>query len=153
MKTVILGLGNPILYDDGAGCEAAEQLRRWVVAPEVEIRTASVGGLRILDEITGFDKAIIIDALMTGRTEPGTVTKMSVEELSGDLHASCLHDLSFSEALKLGKMMGMMIPEQITIYGIEVADPYTLQEGCSSAVLDGVGEAVKRIKEDLVEEH
>jgi hypothetical protein len=49
-------------------------------------------------------------------------------------------------------MMGMPVPEQIPIYGIEVTDPYILQEGCSQPVLVGIEEAVKRIQEDLVEE-
>lgn len=152
MRTVILGLGNPILHDDGAGFEAAERLKASCARPDVEIRTASLGGLRVLDQIAGFDRAIIIDALLTGRTAPGTVKKMTVEDLSGDLHASCIHDLSFPEALRLGRIMGMKIPDNIAIYGIEVADPYTLQEGCSQPVLAGVEEAVNQIEKELVED-
>ena len=149
MRTVILGLGNPLLHDDGAGFEAAQRLSEMISNCDVEIRTASVGGLRILDEITGFNRAILVDALLTGRSSPGSVKKMTVAELSGDLHASCVHDLSLTEALNLGKMMGMALPEEITIYGIEVADPYLLQEGCSPEVMVGVEEAVKRIINEI----
>ena len=148
MKTVILGLGNPILYDDGAGFEAASRLKNMISRSDVEVKTASVGGLRILDQITGFERAIIIDALMTG-SPAGTVKKMTVEDLSGELHASCVHDLSFGDTLRLGKTIGMAIPERIVIYGIEVSDPFTLHEGCSREVLKGVEEVVMRIKKEL----
>jgi hydrogenase maturation protease len=151
MKTVILGLGNPILHDDGAGVAVAERLQGMIAHPDVEIRTASVGGLRILDQIAGFDRAIIVDALLTGREPAGSVKKMNVAELSGDLHASCIHDLSLAEALNLGQIMGMAIPAEITIYGIEVGDPYTLYEGCSNEVMKGVEEVVRLVREDLTD--
>lgn len=147
MKTVILGLGNPLLHDDGAGIEVVKRLEGTAGA-DCDLKTASVGGLRILDQITGYDRAIIVDAIITG-AKPGTVRRMCLAELSGELHASCIHDLNLKEALDLGHFMGMPLPERITIYGIEVEDPYLLKEGCSEEVLRGVEEAVRLITADL----
>ncbi len=153
MRTVILGLGNPLLHDDGAGIEAVRLVQEgWTHNDgNLEFKTASVGGIRILDEITGFQRAIIVDALMTGKPA-GMVTQMPVEALSGDLHASCIHDLSLQEALSLGRSLGMHLPEEIIIYGIEVADPYTLSEECSPAVQTGARQAAQRIRDFLMED-
>jgi len=147
MKTVVLGLGNPILRDDGAGIEVIKLLEGKLAA-DCELKMASVGGLRILDQICGFERAIIVDALLNG-APAGTVRKMGPDDLAGDLHASCVHDLNFKEALQLGRMMGMPLPQEITIYGIEVADPFQLREGCSPDVLSGAKKAARLIREDL----
>ncbi|HEX7345113.1 MAG TPA: hydrogenase maturation protease [bacterium] len=146
MKTVVLGLGNPLLHDDGAGIEAVKMLKGQVGS--VELRMAAVGGLRILDQLQGFDHAIIVDAIMTGGTS-GEVRRFAEGQLAGDLHASCAHDLSFREALTLGRSMGMELPHEIIVYGIEVADPYQLEERCSPSVQDGAREAARLIREEL----
>ncbi|RJP76432.1 MAG: hydrogenase maturation protease [Candidatus Zixiibacteriota bacterium] len=151
MKTVILGLGNPILHDDGAGLEAVELLRQAKLKQDVEVKSAAVGGFRILDHLAGYRRAVIVDAMMTGG-RPGDVRRMQVEELCGELHASCVHDLSLSGALDLGRGLGMDLPEKIVIYGIEVADPYLLREGCSPEVRAGVRRAVDMILADLQDE-
>ncbi len=146
MKTVVLGLGNSLLHDDGAGIEAVKMLEGKVGS--VELRTAAVGGLRILDQLQGFDRAIVVDAIMTGGNS-GEVRRFEEGQLAGDLHASCAHDLGFQEALTLGRSMGMELPQEIIIYGIEVADPYQLEERCSPTVQDGAREAARLIREEL----
>jgi len=135
MKTVVLGLGNPLLHDDGAGIEAVKLLEGRV-SGEIELKTAAVGGLRILDQLNGFDRAIVVDAIMTGGS-PGQIKRFEAEQLMGDLHASCAHDLSFQAALALGRSLGMAVPREIIVYGIEVGDPHRLEEGCSAPVLAG----------------
>jgi len=147
MKTVVLGLGNTLLHDDGAGIEAVKMLEGRV-SGEIELRTASVGGLRILDQLEGFDRAIVVDAIMTGGP-PGQIKRFEEEHLAGDLHASCAHDLSFQEALALGRSLGMAVPHEIIVYGIEVADPHRLEEGCSPPVLAGAREAARLIGDEL----
>ncbi len=148
MRTVILGLGNPLLRDDGVALEVIELLRKKQLGPEVELKTASMGGLRILDQIAGFQRAIIVDALMTGGSV-GEVRKLRLEELQGELHASCIHDLNLAQALQLGQSLGMELPGELSIYGIEVADPYTLSEGCSPAVQAAIEQAVALIHAEL----
>jgi hydrogenase maturation protease len=147
MKTVVLGLGNPLLHDDGAGIEAINQLAG-VAGVDCELKTAAVGGLRILDQISGYDRAILVDAVMLGGSV-GQVRRFEEADLVGDLHASCVHDLSLQEALLLGRSLEMPLPAQIVIYGIEVRDPYLLQEGCSSEVSEGAREAARLIAREL----
>ena len=63
MKTIVLGVGNPILQDDGVGIHVANQLKQHVNHPNVTIDEALTGGMNLLDLITGYDKAILIDAV------------------------------------------------------------------------------------------
>ena len=57
-KSIVVGLGNPILTDDGVGNKVAEVLRN-KVGPEVEVVEASLAGFNLLDLLTGYDTAIL----------------------------------------------------------------------------------------------
>jgi len=70
-KTLVLGLGNSILTDDGVGCFVARELEGRLSYKGVEIMESSVGGLGLLDLLAGYDKAIIIDAIHTEEGKPG----------------------------------------------------------------------------------
>ena len=73
MKTLILGLGNPILSDDGAGFYAAEQLKDRLNGQDITVEQADTGGLAMIDMLYGYDKAIIIDAIQTGKGKTGEI--------------------------------------------------------------------------------
>ena len=67
MKILILGLGNPILRDDSVGLRVAQEVERLIPAnPDVEVGLDYWGGLRLMERMIGFDRAIIIDAICTG---------------------------------------------------------------------------------------
>jgi hydrogenase maturation protease len=64
MKTLILGLGNPLLKDDSVGLRVAQEVETLI--PEgmgIEVGLDYWGGLRLMERMIGFDRAIIIDAI------------------------------------------------------------------------------------------
>ncbi len=65
MKTVVLGLGNPILTDDGVGLRVARELEGRLDQQEATVMETSLAGLNMLDLLAGYDRAIIIDAIQT----------------------------------------------------------------------------------------
>ena len=65
MKTLVLGLGNPILSDDGVGLRVARAVESQLSQQEITVMETSMGGLSLLDLLTGYDRAIIIDAIQT----------------------------------------------------------------------------------------
>ncbi|MGB2852819.1 MAG: hydrogenase maturation protease, partial [Dehalococcoidia bacterium] len=65
MKTLVLGLGNPILSDDAVGLRVVEELEGRVDQQEVKLVETTVAGLGLLDFLTGHDRAIIIDSIQT----------------------------------------------------------------------------------------
>jgi hydrogenase maturation protease len=124
MKTLILGLGNPILTDDGVGVLVAEQVRaRLPEDTPIDITEVSVGGLTLMEAMIGYDRVILIDAFLSLGGKPGLVRKMSLEDLksfSPTQHSASPHDANLITALETGQRMGLSLPEQITIYAIEV---------------------------------
>jgi len=81
MKTLILGLGNPILSDDGAGIRVAQEVGKQLNDPQVTVAETSAAGLSLLDSIVGYDKVIIIDAIQTKKGRAGQIYRMKPEDL------------------------------------------------------------------------
>jgi len=67
MKTLVIGLGNPILGDDGVGWKVAKELTT-LIDPDtsVEIDCASLGGLSLMERMLGYQRVIVIDSMETG---------------------------------------------------------------------------------------
>ncbi len=134
MKTLILGMGNPILSDDGIGIHVARALEGRVNQPGVTVTETSMGGLNLLDLLANFDRVIIIDAIQTAGGKVGQVCRLKPEAFNATRHASTPHDVNFATALELGKKLGLALPSQIDIFAIEVADVTTFSEKCSPEV-------------------
>jgi len=145
MRTLILGLGNPILRDDAVGMVVARAVHATVASPDVALVEAAVAGLEALDIIAGYDRVIVIDAIQTAAGAPGDLHRLSPDDLSTSTHLTTPHDVDFSLALELGRHWGRPLPAEITIYAVEVADPYTFAEELSPEVAARVPEIVRTI--------
>lgn len=134
MKTLILGMGNPILSDDGVGVWVARSLKHRLEAGETTVMESSMAGLNLIEAIEGFERAIIIDAIQTGRGEVGRVYRLEPEAFDDMKHSKTPHGVDFTSALGLGSRLGLSLPRQITIFAIEVEDVNTFGEGCTPQV-------------------
>lgn len=132
MKTLVLGLGNTLLTDDGVGIYIAREIKK--NCKDVEILEAAAAGFRIVDEIIGFKKLIIIDSIITGNKPHGFCHRFSFEEFNKTLHFTSPHDISLFEAFEIMKKYNAVLPEEIDIYAIEVKDTQTLSEKCSKPI-------------------
>jgi hydrogenase maturation protease len=153
LKTLILGLGNPILGDDGVGIYTVRAVReRLKGRVGVDIKEVSLGGLRLMEEILGYDRVIIVDAIMTGRGAVGEIYRVSPQNLKGTLHLSSPHDLNFTTALELGRVYAPEdVPKEIIIYAIEVVENLIFAEELSSEVKTAGLKAVEMIVRELNE--
>ncbi|MBU7031952.1 MAG: hydrogenase maturation protease [Theionarchaea archaeon] len=158
MKILILGIGNPILTDDAVGILVARQLHD----NGIDVEELAVGGLSLLDYMVGYDKVIVIDAVKRNEANnrspggedtereiipPGTVSVLRPHEIERALHASCIHDVSFSEALKVGECLFLeSMPSEIICVGIEVEDTETFSETPTKAIMAAIPEAVTLVK-------
>ena len=143
-RTFVIGLGNTILSDDGVGIYVVRELGNRINNPDVTVKEASLGGLELLDLITGSDRVYLIDAVITGKHEVGTLIEMRIEDTGGG-SAMARHQISLSEALMLGRRLKMDLPEEIIIYGIEVEDNMTFCESCTPAVAKRIPEIADEI--------
>ena len=133
-----MGLGNPILSDDGIGCRVALALKEELKDPDVDVMEAGIAGLDFLDLLAPYDRAIIIDAIQTGEGTPGRIYRFGPDVLASTRHAGTPHDVNFATALELGRKLGLPLPRQITIFGIETRDVTSFSEECTPEVMKAV---------------
>jgi hydrogenase maturation protease len=150
MKTLVLGLGNPILSDDGVGIKVAREVANQLNNPQVTVAETSAAGLSLLDSIVGYDKVIIIDAIQTEKGRAGQIYRMGTEDFSLTKHFSSPHQINLATALELGKMLNLAMPQEITIFAVEAKDITNFSEKCTPKVEQAIPEVVKMVLEDLV---
>jgi len=135
-NTLILGLGNDILTDDGIGPKLVMELQKVFEYPDVSFKTAATGGLEILELIKDYSNAIIIDAIKTNNGIPGTIYYLTPSNFKETLHVSSFHDISFLTALNLAEKMDLTIPDQINIIAIEIVEDLTFSDQLSPLIAE-----------------
>jgi len=141
MKTIVLGIGNPVLTDDSIGIKVAEQL-----SGLFDIRVLTTTGLDVIDAILGYERAYIVDGVSLG-VEPGTIMELSPEELMADLEFTGTHNLHLGAALHLGyRLFRPEMPREIKILAVEVKDAVNFGRHCTPAVEAAITRVADRIK-------
>jgi hydrogenase maturation protease len=146
MKTLVLGLGNPLLRDDSIGLRVAQELRgQFDGDPDIEVSEDYWGGLRLMERMIGFDRAIIIDAILAD-SEPGTIHLLSPDDIPTQRSASA-HDVNLPTALEFGRRAGAQLPpaSEITLIGIEAADVQTFDESLTPELERALPHAVEAV--------
>jgi hydrogenase maturation protease len=149
MKTLVLGLGNPILSDDGVGIKAAHEVANQLNNPQVTVVETSTAGLSLLDSIVGYDKVVIIDAIQTEKGEAGEIYRMGTADFSLTKHFSSPHQINLATALELGKMLSLAMPKEITVFAVEAKDITSFSEECTPEVKRAIPEVVKMVLAEL----
>jgi len=150
MKTIVLGVGNPILRDDGVGIHVVNQLKKQINDPSVTIDEAQTGGMNLLDMIRGYDKAILIDTIKIKHAQPGEVKRFLLSDFSS-VHSYNPHDVTLPEALQLAEKLGEgRIPHEIVVIGIVLEEmPLEFGEQLSSTIAAAVPKAVEMVLFEL----
>jgi hydrogenase maturation protease len=147
MKTLVLGLGNPILTDDGVGIQVVKEAAIRCQACDVTFAQASLGGLRLLDALTGYDRVILVDAILTVDGKPGDIYRLGPGDVQASLHSDSTHDMSLPCALALGRKLGIKLPEDdaFTIIAVEAQDVLNFGETPTLAVAAALPAAVEMV--------
>jgi len=149
MKTLIIGLGNPILCDDGVGLRVAAELKGRLDQQEVTVMETSMAGLSMLDLLVGYDRAIIIDASQTMGGKAGQIHRLDPKAFDVTRHAASPHDVNFATALELGSRLGLDLPQQIVIFAIEVENVSSFSERCTPEVERAIPVCVEKVVQEL----
>lgn len=155
MKTLVIGLGNPILTDDGVGVKVAYELEKILATrhpPLADVTEASAGGLRLMELMLGYDRAIIVDAFTNGSNTPGKMHRMTLDDLqaiSPTQHSASAHDTTLVTALDSGRALGMHLPDEVIIYAIEVENVIDFSEEPTTAVAAAIPGAVTAVLAEL----
>ncbi len=146
MRTLILGLGNPLLKDDSVGLRVADELQSLLAGrPDVEVVQDYWGGLRLMERMVGYDRAIIVDAICSG-AEPGTIHMLTPADIPTQRSASA-HDVNLATALQFGRLAGASLPpmENILLVAVEAGDVQTFDESLTPQVEAALPEAVETV--------
>jgi hydrogenase maturation protease len=146
-RTVVIGLGNPLMGDDGLGLAALAQLRdAWEVPAEVELVDGGTWGMNLLPVIEEAGRVLLIDAI-NANTEPGTEVTIRHDRLPRYLATKISpHQVDMADVLALAELRGTL-PEQTTAIGLQ-PDKVEMSERLSDALqrrLDSLVVSVVRL--------
>jgi len=125
-KTLLLGLGNDLLFDDSIGLRVAAAARERLAGnPNITVAQTTEMGLSLLDMMVGFERLVLVDAIQTHQAPPGFVHQIDHLDLQV-LPTLLPHFLGVGEVLALGRKLNLAVPEQVRIFAVEVEDPFTV---------------------------
>jgi hydrogenase maturation protease len=122
---LILGIGNLILKDEGAGVHVVERLKNMALPSDVEVMDGGTMGIDLLYHIEGRRKVIVIDVVNTDGPA-GTIYRFTDRDLEDK--KECLrsaHDIDFADVLKTADLLGKK-PDEVIFIGIK---PEEISEG------------------------
>ncbi len=145
-KSVIVGLGNPILSDDAVGIVVARRVYE-SLNPDagVDFIEAGVGGFELVEMLYGYDKAIIVDAMQTDHASPGEFFLVDLSTATPPEIPTMIHHVGLIEGLELARRLNMRVPRTVRVYGIEVEDITTFGTSMTDAVAATVPRMVEHI--------
>lgn len=121
-KCLVLGFGSDALADDGIPIRLVQDIRVLESLSSITFETSAIGGLDLLDLLEGYEIAILIDTQLTSRRKPGEIHEFTPDNFEETFHLSSQHDLTFHEALRFAKEMGISMPGDIRIIAIEIVE-------------------------------
>ena len=160
MKTLVVGLGNPILGDDGVGWKVAEEVKQRLLAlfenggqeMKVDVECLSLGGISLMEHLIGYSRAILVDSFALD--EPiGSILILKLDDLPNysAYHTTSPHDTSLQNAIAMGKTLGAKLPDDVMVVGIATKRIHEFSEEFSPPVAEAVPLAAKFVL-DLLEE-
>ena len=120
MKNIaIIGMGNPLMSDEGIGVRVVTRLQRSELSETVDVLDLGTSGMRVLHELEGRDKVIFVDCALMG-TAPGTLRRFTPDEVASQKAQPglSLHEGDLLGTLALARQLGTC-PEDVVIFGIE----------------------------------
>jgi len=148
---VVLGLGNPLMADEGIGVYLVERLLESADKySAVDFVEAGTGGLSILYQIEDRRKAIVIDCAFMDEP-PGTIRRFTPEEVQSVkvLAHQSLHEADLMQIIAMARQLGQA-PDEIVIFGIQ---PERVEPGLglSRTLMEKTDEYISVILQELRE--
>jgi len=156
---VVLGIGNPILGDDGVGPRAVEMLREEIGDrlrrrgdADVELKEVCSGNLGAMEELIGCDEAIIIDSISAGPAiREGEVLELTPDALIGHGPPLNAHMADFASSYELYRSVfkGEM-PARVRIYAIAIKGDLRFSDRLSREAEDAARRVASKISRELL---
>jgi hydrogenase maturation protease len=135
VKTLLLGMGNPILRDDAVGIRLAADISRRLgpIDGLDVVAECSVGGFELLPVVQGYSRVVMFDSIRTQDARPGAWHRFTAADLGPTMNLINVHDTNFATALELGRRVGLKVPapEAIHVFAVEILENLTFDERMS----------------------
>jgi hydrogenase maturation protease len=118
-QTLVLGLGNILLRDEGVGVRVVERLQElYRFPPEVQVLDGGTLGLDLMSYVEAADRLLVIDAMDAG-AEAGTLGRLEGEEVPAFLSVKLSpHQMGLSDLLAAARLRDAY-PEQVVLWGVQ----------------------------------
>lgn len=148
VRVLVLGVGNPILSDDGVGIHVARELKKKGL-PGVDVEELAASGLELLDVVRGYDKVIIIDAIQTSQGKPGELFVLEEKDFERSIHGSSPHGINIATALALGRqLVPSEMPKEVVFFAVEAEDLVNVSEMLTPKVAMALPGIVERVRKE-----
>lgn len=116
-KALVLGIGNVLMRDDGVGVRSVEAFERlYSTGGEIECLDGGTAGSKLIDILSGFTHAVIVDAIKDGN-KPGSIRHLKSDDiLKGDATLTTAHGVGVRELLALSAFEGR--PPETSVIGV-----------------------------------
>lgn len=152
-RTLLVGMGNPILCDDAVGIRLAQEMARRLPPSACLMieEQCTVGGLNLLDLVTGYDQLIVLDSIKTRGGRPGDWYRFDGSALRETMNLNNVHDANFATSMELGRRMGMRVPAEtdIHIFAVEVRENLSFSERLSEELEVALPELVAEMQTEI----
>ncbi|MCD6309622.1 MAG: hydrogenase maturation protease [Candidatus Eremiobacteraeota bacterium] len=144
-KTIVIGLGNTILGDDGIGPLLVEELRPRLESYGIAVETGAFHSFTLMEKMVGHDRAFIVDAIQVEEGEEGDLLIFTLEELLKHAMVESPHRANLLGALNSGKKMGLPLPAEIIVLGIRIRFNLEITEQLSKKIKSAYPDLLKKI--------
>lgn len=147
-RVVVIGLGNPLMGDDGLGLAVLDELRTgYALPPDVELVDGGTWGMTLLPVIEDADELILIDAIDVGAT-PGTAVRLEHAQLPRYLATKISpHQVDLRDVLALAELRGTL-PADTVALGLQPAS-VELRNALSDLLRCRVDQLAAAVAEEL----
>jgi hydrogenase maturation protease len=141
----LVGVGNPLRGDDGAGPATARRVDA-LLAGEADVRWCDGGAADLLDAFEGAEDVVVVDAACSGRS-PGTIRWLRADEAATAVRGQGTHDAGLADAVALGTALGRL-PPRLRVCVIEGVD-FRLGAPVTPAVAAAVAHLAQQLAAEL----
>ncbi len=145
-KTLVLGLGNVIMGDEGVGVHVVRALEKLALPPHVECLDGGTGGFILLEPMQDAERIIMVDAAADGNPI-GTVTR-TVPRFAREYPPTLTaHDIGIKDLLDLFYMLDG--GREVTLYAITIDPQQPITLDLSAEARNAATVAIEQIMADL----
>lgn len=146
---LVLALGNDIMGDDAAALIAAQRLKSQG-RQGVEVSETLEAGLALLEILSGYDRVLLLDTIVTGHHAPGTVLELSPRDFTQVLGSSP-HYAGLPEVIELSRQLAIPFPQDIRVLALEIETPTDFSDTLSPVIQDAMPAYIQKARRILDE--